>query len=158
MHTQSWGSAIDALLNLPPIRAEVKRTEQEAVYYLDLLGLAEKKDLLVSSLSYGDRRRVEVARALAAKPSLLLLDKPAAGMNTMEAIKITDFIKWLNVEMKKTILLIEHNMRVVMPVADIVVVLDHGEKIFEGNPTDAQKAPQVIEAYLGRSYLQKMGR
>jgi branched-chain amino acid transport system ATP-binding protein len=158
MHTQSWGSAIDALFNLPTVKAEVKRAEQEAIYYLDLLGLADKKDLLVSSLSYGDRRRVEVARALAAKPSLLLLDEPAAGMNTNEAIKLTDFIKWLNVELNKTILLIEHNMRVVMPVADNVVVLDHGVKIFEGNPIEAQKSPRVIEAYLGRSYLQKKER
>lgn len=156
MHTQSKGNVIDALLNLPSAKAEKKRTEEEAIHYLELLGLADKKKLLVSSLSYGDRRRVEVARALAAKPTLLLLDEPAAGMNTMEAIRLTDFIKWLNVEMKKTILLIEHNMRVVMPVADNVVVLDHGEKIFEGNPTEVQKAPSVIEAYLGRSYLQQV--
>ena len=155
MHTQSKGSVIDALFNLPPARAEMERTKKEAIYYLDLLGLGDKRELLVSSLSYGDRRRVEVARALAAKPELLLLDEPAAGMNTMEAIKLTDFIKWLNLELKKTILLIEHNMRVVMPVADNVVVLNHGEKIFEGNPTDAQKSPEVIEAYLGRSYLEK---
>lgn len=153
MHTQSKGSVLDAILNLPSTQKTNQGYVEQAVYYLDLLGLAGMKDLNVNSLSYGDRRRVEISRALAAKPDLLLLDEPAAGMNTNEAIKLTDTIKWLNVELKKTILLIEHNMRVVMPVADHVVVLSQGEKIFEGNPSDVQKSDRVIEAYLGRSYI-----
>jgi branched-chain amino acid transport system ATP-binding protein len=155
MHTQSKGGLLDALLNLPSARAEKVRTEKEAVYFLDLLGLADKKDLMVSSLSYGDRRRVEVARALASSPDLLLLDEPAAGMNLSEALKLTEFIKWLNLELKKTILLIEHNMRVVMPVADHVVVLNQGEMIFEGSPAEVQRSAKVIEAYLGRTYLEE---
>ena len=157
MHTQSKGGVIDALLSLPSAKKQDASYEEQAIYYLDLLGLADIRNLNVSSLSYGDRRRVEVARALAAKPDLLLLDEPAAGMNTNEAIDLTDFIKWLNDELHKTILLIEHNMRVVMPVADHVVVLNQGEKIFEGNPTDVQKSENVIEAYLGRATSPRKG-
>jgi branched-chain amino acid transport system ATP-binding protein len=156
MHTQSKGTVIDALLNLPGTRAEEKRAKEQAMYYMDLLGLADKADLLVSSLPYGDQRRVEVVRALAAEPDLLLLDEPAAGMNVTEAGALTDFIEWIRSELKKTIFLIEHNMRVVMPVADYVVVINEGKKIFEGTPTEVQNSAEVIEAYLGRAYLEKM--
>ena len=158
MHTRSNGNVIDAILNLPSTKAEEKRAKEKALHYLGLLGLADRADVKAISLPYADQRRVEVARALAAEPELLLLDEPAAGMNVSESHTLTDFIKWLNVEMKKTILLIEHNMRVVMPVADNVVVLNMGKKIAEGKPSTIQHSNEVIEAYLGREYLaQELG-
>jgi branched-chain amino acid transport system ATP-binding protein len=153
MHTRSKGSVIDAILYLPRTKAEEKRAKEKALHYLNLLGIADRAESKASSLPYADQRRVEVARALAAEPELLLLDEPAAGMNVSESHTMTEFIKWLNVEMKKTILLIEHNMRVVMPVADRVVVLNMGKKIAEGTPTQIQSSKEVIEAYLGREYV-----
>jgi len=158
MHTRSRGNVIDAILELPGTRAEEKRAKDKAIHYLDLLGLADRAGFKASSLPYADQRRVEVARALAAEPDLLLLDEPAAGMNVNESHTLTEFIKWLNVELKKTILLIEHNMRVVMPVADKVVVLNMGKKIAEGTPAAVQGSKEVIEAYLGREYVaQELG-
>jgi branched-chain amino acid transport system ATP-binding protein len=158
MHTRCHGNVLDAILYLPNTKAEEKRAKEKALHYLDLLGMADRADFKASSLPYADQRRVEVARALAAEPDLLLLDEPAAGMNVSESHTLTEFIKWLNVEMKKTILLIEHNMRVVMPVADRVVVLNMGKKIAEGTPTQIQGSKEVIEAYLGRDYVaQELG-
>ena len=156
MQTQSKGSVLDALLQMPSARQEERRMKEQAMHYLDLLGLTQYADTRASALSYGDQRRVEVARALAAEPELLLLDEPAAGMNIAEAHKITEFIQWIRTELKKTILLIEHNMRVVMPIADHVVVLNQGKKIFEGTPEAVQDSRKVIEAYLGQTYLRKI--
>ena len=101
MHTRSKGNVVDALLDLPSTKAEEKRAKEKALHYLDLLGMADRADFKANSLPYADQRRVEVARALAAEPELLLLDEPSAGMNVSESHTLTDFIKWLNVEMKK---------------------------------------------------------
>ncbi|MCI8503566.1 MAG: ABC transporter ATP-binding protein [Dorea sp.] len=128
------------------IEEEITEKSMEA---LKIVGLDGKYAEYGAALPYGQQRRLEIARALVSDPKLLLLDEPAAGMNINESAELLELIRWINAELKKTVIFIEHNMKVVMNVSDYIVVLDHGSKIAEGIPKEIRKNPVVIEAYLG---------
>jgi branched-chain amino acid transport system ATP-binding protein len=149
LHTKLKSGIIDSLLQLSKTKQEEIWCYNKGLEFLAKVGLEDKRAELAKNLSYGEQRRLEIVRALACEPKLLMLDEPTAGMNIQEAMEIMHFIKELRND-GITIILIEHNMRVVMGISDRIIVLNHGVKIAEGKPKEIQSNSDVIEAYLGR--------
>jgi branched-chain amino acid transport system ATP-binding protein len=158
MHPHLKSGLLGAIFHDPRTMREEKAAVEEAVRLLAYINLKGKGDLLAKNLPYGEQRRLEIGRALASKPALLLLDEPTAGMNPSETQDMVSFIRRLRDELGITVLLIEHQMRVVMSISEQISVLDFGVKIAEGTPLEIQKNPHVVEAYLGRGAASGLGQ
>ncbi|WP_026486590.1 ABC transporter ATP-binding protein [Caldanaerobius polysaccharolyticus] len=148
-HAHVSYSMWEAILRLPSFGRKEQELREKAVELLKVFNLDKKKDALAKNLPYGEQRRLEIARALALKPRLLLLDEPAAGMNPQESAELMELIKWMRKRFNLTVLLIEHDMSVVMGICERIYVLDYGKLIAEGTPDEIKNNPQVIKAYLG---------
>ena len=149
-HCRTKSNVLQVMLRTRGSMREERATRSKCVSLLEYVGLTGHQDELAKNLPYGSQRRLEIARALATEPQLLFLDEPAAGMNPQETVALMGLIRQIRNE-GMTIIIIEHDMKVVMGISDRVVVLDHGEKISEGSPEVVRKDPRVVEAYLGKS-------
>lgn len=150
-HSRLSAGVLGIMFNTKRVREEEERAKVEAYQLMEYVGIADIANEAAGSLPYGLQRRLEIARALATNPKIILLDEPAAGMNPRETVEMTEFIRKLKSELGLTIILIEHDMKLVMGLSEYIHVLDYGRKIAEGTPEQIRNNPNVIEAYLGKS-------